>query len=76
MVGADAVVIGELTDYVYWENVAGYGSTVSFSIRMVDVQTNKVILNSSISRVRHNTEPFANVQLTTEELVNTIKNKK
>ena len=72
MLGADAVVIGELTDYVYWENISGYGSTVSFSIRMVDLQSSKVIINSSISRIRSDTEPFVNVQLTTKELIENI----
>ena len=72
MLGADAVVIGELTDYVYWENISGYGSTVSFSIRMVDLQSSKVIINSSISSVRPDTEPFVNVQLITKELIENI----
>ena len=72
MLGADAVVTGELTDYVYWENISGYGSTVSFSIRIVDLQSSKVIINSSISCIRSDTEPFVNVQLTTKELIENI----
>jgi len=74
MVGADAVVTGVVTDYVYWSNPAGSGSTVSFSIRMVDVRTGKVMLNGSISRARNLTDAFPNAQLTTKELVDAIQN--
>jgi curli biogenesis system outer membrane secretion channel CsgG len=73
LLGADAVVMGELTDYVSWSNLAGYGSTISFSVRMIDVQTGKVILNGSISRVRQFTETFPNAQLTTRELVDSMQ---
>lgn len=73
IVGANAVVMGEVTDYVIWNNLAGYGSTISFSVRMVDVQTGNIILNGSISRVRQLTDAFPNAQLTTKELVDSIK---
>jgi curli biogenesis system outer membrane secretion channel CsgG len=73
MVGADAVIMGELTDYVHWESLAGPGSTISFTIRMVDAQSSRVILNSAISRARGYVEPFPNAQLTSKELVSTIQ---
>lgn len=75
LVGADGVVMGELTDYVAWENVGGYGSTISFSMRMTDVQTGKVIINAAISRVHVGVEPFSAVQLTTKELIENIKSR-
>jgi curli biogenesis system outer membrane secretion channel CsgG len=73
LAGADAVIIGEMTDYVHWESLAGPGSTISFSIRMVDTQSSRVILNSAISRARGYVEPFANAQLTSAELVGKIQ---
>ncbi len=73
LVGADAVVMGELTDYVSWSNLAGYGSTISFSMRMIEAETGKVIMNGSISRVRQFIEPFPNAQLTTKELIDSIQ---
>lgn len=72
LVGADAIVLGDLTDYVSWENIGAYGSTISFSIRMVDIQSSRVLLNASISRVHTGVEPFSAVQLTAKELVQNI----
>jgi len=74
LVGADAVIIGELTDYVAWENIGAYGSTISFSMRMIETKSSNVILNTAISRVHTGVEPFSAVQLTTRELVKKIKN--
>lgn len=71
--GADAVVVGDLTDYVYWENTGVTGTTVSFSMRMIDVETGKVLLNGSISRVRTLVDIFPNAQLTTKELINAME---
>lgn len=72
LVGADAIVLGDLTDYVSWENIGAYGSTISFSMRMVDIQSSRVLLNASISRVHTGVEPFSAVQLTAKELVQNI----
>ena len=71
--GADAVVIGELTDYVAWESIGAYGSTISFAMRLVDTKSSQVLVNASISRVHTGVEPFSAVQLTTKELVDNIK---
>lgn len=73
MVGADAVIAGELTDYVLWNNIGGYGSTISFSIRMIDVESGQVILSSAISRARASMDVLANAQLTAEEVVAAIR---
>jgi curli biogenesis system outer membrane secretion channel CsgG len=73
LAGADAVIVGELTDYVHWESLTGPGSTISFSIRMIDTESGRIILNSAISRVRGYVEPFANAQLTSKELVEAIQ---
>lgn len=75
MSGADAVILGELTDYIIWDNVSGFGSTVSFSIRMIDVESSNVVLSAAISRARHSVDSFANAQLTAKELVETIKSR-
>ncbi len=74
--GADAVIIGELTDYLIWDGVAGFGSTVSFSIRMIDTQSSRVILNVAISRARPYVDSFANIQLTAKEIVESIQKRK
>jgi curli biogenesis system outer membrane secretion channel CsgG len=74
LVGADAVVTGVVTDYVYWSSLTGSGTTVSFSIKMVDVRTGKVMLNGSISRARNLTDAFPNAQMTTKDLVDAIQN--
>ena len=74
LVGADAVVTGVVTDYVYWSNLTGSGTTVSFSIKMIDVRTGKVMLNGSISRARNLTDAFPNAQMTTKDLVDAIQN--
>jgi curli biogenesis system outer membrane secretion channel CsgG len=71
--GADAVVVGELTDYVYWENTGVTGTTISFSIKMISVETGKVLLSGSISRVRSLTDILPNAQLTVKELVGTFR---
>ncbi|MCP5003778.1 MAG: hypothetical protein GY941_07475 [Planctomycetes bacterium] len=69
IVGAEAVLTGELTDYVLWDNPAGYGSTIACSIRMIDVQSGNVILSSAISRSRLFMDVLANCQLTIAEIV-------
>jgi curli biogenesis system outer membrane secretion channel CsgG len=76
MAGADAVIMGELTDYIIWENLSGAGSTISFSIRMIDLQSSRVIMNAAISRARAYVDSFANTQLTTKEIVEGILKKK
>ena len=73
LVGADAVVTGDLIDYVLWTNPTGYGSTVSLSIRMIEVSSGKVIMSSTISRARAAMDILANAQLTTAELVEGIR---
>ncbi len=73
LVGANAVVVGELTDYVHWESLTGPGSTVSFSIRMIDSESSRVVINSTISRARAYVEPIPNAQLTIKELVESIQ---
>lgn len=73
LTGADAVVVGDLTDYVYWENTGVTGTTVSFSMRMIRVETGKVLLSGSISRVRSLVDIFPNAQLTTKELMDAMK---
>lgn len=73
--GADAVIIGELTDYVYWENTGVTGTTISFSMKMISVESGNVVLSGSISRVRSLTDIFPNAQLTTRELVEAIEGK-
>lgn len=75
LVGADAVVVGDLTDYLIWDNVGGFGSTISYSMRMIDVQSGRILLNASISRVRPFVDAFPNAQLTTRELVESILKK-
>jgi len=76
MTGADAVIIGELTDYIIWDNVSGYGSTISFSIRMIELQSSRVILSAAISRARSFVDSFANTQLTSKELIESIQKNK
>ncbi len=73
LTGADAVVVGDLTDYLIWEAIGSYGSTISFSIRIIDVQSGRILANAAISRVRTLVDSFANVQLTAAELVKSIK---
>jgi curli biogenesis system outer membrane secretion channel CsgG len=72
LAGADAVVTGDLTDYVIWDALGSTGSTVSFNVRMIDTKTGKVLVNASISRARPLVDSFTNVQLTCKELYNAI----
>jgi curli biogenesis system outer membrane secretion channel CsgG len=72
LTGADAVVVGDLTDYLIWDALGSFGSTISFSVRMIDVSDGRVLFNASISRARPLVDSFANVQLTTREIVDTI----
>jgi len=76
MAGADAIILGELTDYIIWENITGGGSTISFSLRMIDLQSSRVIMSAAISRARPYVDSFANIQLTAKEIVEAIQAKK
>ena len=62
ILGADAVVIGSVSDYANWTAVLVPGSTVSFSMRMIDVETGKVITSGSITKVKEFTVAFENAQ--------------
>lgn len=73
LIGVDAIIVGNLTDYVSWNAVAVYGSTITFSVRMIDTESGRVVLSGAISRVRSGMEPFPNVQVTTKELVDSIR---
>ncbi|MBL6999625.1 MAG: hypothetical protein ISR73_07170 [Gammaproteobacteria bacterium] len=69
ILGADAVVIGNVFDYVNWTAMLLPGSTVSFSIRMINVQTGKVISSGSITKSDDFTVAFQNAQNLTRELI-------
>lgn len=73
LLGADAVITGDLTDYVLWEARGTSGTTVSFSIRMVETDSGRVLMNASITRPRPLVDTFANVQMTCKELVDDIR---
>jgi curli biogenesis system outer membrane secretion channel CsgG len=73
LLGADAVITGDLTDYVLWEARGTSGTTISFSIRMIDTDSGRVLLNASITRPRPLVDTFANVQMTCKELVDDIR---
>ena len=72
MLGANAVVVGDVTEYVNWTSIGIHGATVSFSMRMIDVQTGRVVLNGSISRVENYASPFQTAQIVTREMVEDI----
>ena len=65
-------VVGEVTEYVNWTSIGIHGATVSFSMRMIDVQTGRVVLNGSISRVENYASPFQTAQIVTREMVEDI----
>lgn len=73
LLGADAVITGDLTDYVLWEARGTSGTTVSFSIRMIDTDSGRVLLNAAITRPRPLVDTFANMQMTCKELVDDIR---
>lgn len=72
MAGANAVVVGEVTEYVNWTSIGIHGATVSFSMRMIDVQTGRVVFSGSISRVENYASPFQNAQIVAREMVEDI----
>lgn len=73
IIGADAVMLGDVTDYLTWTNVTGLsGSTISFSARMIDVSSSELLVSTSITRIRTAILPAQNVQLTTQEVYESI----
>jgi curli biogenesis system outer membrane secretion channel CsgG len=72
IIGADAVVVGEVSDYSSWSSLIGNGSTVSFSARMIDVKTGKLIASGSISKIEHMMLAFQNAQNLAAQLVEQI----
>lgn len=75
LVGAEAVIVGDLTDYVYWSNLLGAGSTITFTIRMVDVENGRILMSSTVSRVRNLVEPLTNASLTAREVATQLQQK-
>lgn len=75
LVGANAIIVGEMTDYVYWNNIAGFGSTVSYSIRMIDAEDGRILMSTTISRARGFVEPLTNASLTAKEVVAQVAQK-
>jgi len=72
MIGADAVMLGDVTDYLSWTNTGVTGSTISFSARMIDIESSQVLLSTSITRIRMGIIPSQNVQLTVQEVYESI----
>ncbi len=73
LIGADAVMLGDVTDYLSWTNVTGLsGSTVSFSARMIDVKSSQLLMSTSITRIRTGILTSQNVQLTAQEVYESI----
>lgn len=68
MIGADAVILGDVTDYLEWTNTGVVGSTVTFSARLVDIESSQMMLSTSISRIRFGVQAFHNVQLSVQEV--------
>ncbi len=72
LVGADAVMMGDVTDYLSWSNTGVTGSTISFTARMIDIESSQLLLSTAITRIRVGVVPAQNVQLTTRELYESI----
>ena len=72
MLGADAVIVGEVSDYLNWTSLIGNGTTVPFTIRMTDVKTGKVVFSSSVSKVEHMVVAFQNAQNLARQIVSEI----
>jgi curli biogenesis system outer membrane secretion channel CsgG len=72
ILGADAVVIGSVSDYVSWTALLLPGSTVSFSMRMIDVQTGKVIISGSITKSDDFSIAFQNAQNLAQQLITEV----
>ena len=72
ILGADAVLIGNVFDYLSWSSLAIPGSTVSYSMRIIDVETGKVLTSGSTSKVENFTTAFQNAQNQTRTLVSKI----
>ena len=72
MLGADAVLVGNVTDYLSWSSLGLTGSTVSFSMRMIDIKSGQVVTSGSISRVENFTVAFQNAQKLAKRLITEI----
>jgi hypothetical protein len=72
ILGADAVIVGEISDYVSWSSIIANGSTVSFSMRMIDVKSGKVIATGSESRIENFTVAFKNAQNLARTMVDQV----
>jgi len=72
ILGADAVIVGEISDYASWSSVIANGSTVSFSMRMIDVKSGKVIATGSESRIEIFTVAFKNAQNLVRKMVDQV----
>ena len=72
ILGADAVVTGSVSDYVNWTAVLLPGSTVSFSMRIIEVQTGKVITSGSITKSDDFSIAFQNAQNLAQQLISEV----
>ena len=72
VLGANAVVVGDVTEWVNWTSIGLHGSTVSFSMRMIETESGRVVLNGANSKVANFTTPFQNAQELTRELIQDI----
>ena len=70
MIGADAVLIGSVSDYLAWSALAIPGSTVSFSIRIIEVESGKVVGSASVTEALHLVTAFENAQKLAQQVVN------
>lgn len=69
MIGANAVLIGNVSEYIAWSSLGIPGSTVSFSVKMIDVESGQVISSGSISKVERFDTAFQNAQKLVPSLV-------
>lgn len=73
VLGADAVVVGDVSEYVAWTSIGLSGSTVSYTMRMIDAQTGRILANGSVSRVKSFSSAFDNAQELTQMLVDEFR---
>ncbi len=65
----NAVLVGNVSDYLAWSSLGLPGSTVSFSMRIINVKTGLLLTSGSITRVANFTTAFQNAHNLSRELV-------
>ena len=73
LMGADAVCLGQVTQFTLWKDVLAAGSTVAFTMKVVSVEDGRLLMSGSVSHVGVSMDLVPNIQHCANQIANSLR---